>query len=65
MRWINVAGLSDMHGVHALATKYNLHLLAIEDGLHLSQRPKIESYGEEGEFHSANGCNNSFSNHYK
>ena len=45
VRWINVAGLSDMRSVHALATKYDLHPLAVEDILHLSQRPKIEPYG--------------------
>jgi magnesium transporter len=50
VRWINVVGLSDMRSIHALATKYNLHPLAVEDVLHLSQRPKIESYGEDGEF---------------
>jgi magnesium transporter len=47
VRWINVAGLSDMRLIHALATKYELHPLAIEDVLHLSQRPKVESYGGE------------------
>ena len=45
VRWINVAGLSDMRLIHALATKYDLHPLAIEDVLHLSQRPKVEAYG--------------------
>jgi magnesium transporter len=50
VRWINVAGLSDMRFIHALATKYDLHPLAIEDVLHLSQRPKVEPYGgEQGE----------------
>lgn len=50
VRWINLAGLSDMSLIHALATKYNLHPLAIEDVLHLSQRPKVEAYGgDEGE----------------
>ena len=47
VRWINVAGLSDMRLIHTLATKYNLHPLAIEDVLHLSQRPKVEPYGGE------------------
>ena len=47
VRWVNVAGLSDMRVIHALATKYNLHPLAVEDVLHLSQRPKVESYGGE------------------
>jgi magnesium transporter len=48
VRWINVDGLSNMPTIHALATKYNLHPLAIEDLLHLTQRPKIDTYGGEG-----------------
>ena len=47
VRWINVAGLSNMRIIHALATKYDLHPLAVEDVLHLSQRPKVEPYGGE------------------
>jgi magnesium transporter len=47
VRWIDVTGLSDMRVIHALATKYNLHPLAVEDVLHLSQRPKVEAYGDE------------------
>jgi magnesium transporter len=45
VRWINLAGLSDRRAIQAQATKYNLHPLAVEDVLHLSQRPKIEPYG--------------------
>jgi magnesium transporter len=45
VRWINVDGLSDMDVIHALASKYNLHPLAIEDLLHIPQRPKVESIG--------------------
>jgi magnesium transporter len=47
VRWIRVAGLSDMNAIHALATKYDLHPLAVEDVLHARQRPKIETYGGE------------------
>jgi len=47
VRWINVDGLSDMGAIHALATKYDLHPLAIEDMLHTTQRPKAEPYGGE------------------
>ncbi|MBI5641716.1 MAG: magnesium and cobalt transport protein CorA, partial [Nitrospirae bacterium] len=47
VRWINVDGLSNLKAVHALATKYDLHPLAIEDVLHSRQRPKVESYGGE------------------
>lgn len=51
VRWISIVGLSDMNAIHALATKYDLHPLAVEDVLHARQRPKIESYGgEESEF---------------
>lgn len=45
VRWINVAGLSNMGVIHALATKYELHPLAIEDLLNLRHRPKLEPYG--------------------
>jgi magnesium transporter len=45
VRWISVVGLSDLRAIQALATKYDLHPLALEDLLHVSQRPKIESYG--------------------
>jgi magnesium transporter len=51
VRWICVDGLSDMRAIQALATKYDLHPLAIEDVLHRTQRPKVEAYGgEETEF---------------
>jgi magnesium transporter len=53
VRWINVDGLSNMPTIHALATKYNLHPLAIEDLLHVTQRPKIDSYGGEGSDYQA------------
>lgn len=49
VRWINVDGLSDLHVVRALAIKYDLHPLAVEDVLHLSQRPKVEAYDEASE----------------
>jgi magnesium transporter len=51
VRWINVDGLSDMEVIHALAAKYELHPLAIEDLLHIPERPKVESIGgSESEF---------------
>jgi magnesium transporter len=51
VRWISIVGLSDMNAIHALATKYDLHPLAVEDVLHASQRPKVEAYGgEDSEF---------------
>ena len=48
VRWINVDGLSDTHAIHVLATKYDLHPLAVEDMLQQHQRPKVEAYGGEG-----------------
>jgi len=48
VRWINVDGLSDMGVIHGLASKYNLHPLAIEDLLHVPQRPKVEPYSGDG-----------------
>ncbi len=47
VRWIDVAGLSDMEGIHALAAKYDLHPLVVEDLLNTRHRPKVESYGTE------------------
>jgi magnesium transporter len=51
VRWINIDGLSDMDVIHALAAKYNLHPLAVEDVLNIPERPKVESIGgSESEF---------------
>ena len=50
VRWINVDGLSDLAVVRAFAEKYHLHPLAIEDVLHVPQRPKVQAYEEEGQF---------------
>jgi magnesium transporter len=48
VRWIDVAGLADLSVVRALAEKYHLHPLAIEDVLQPSQRPKVDDYLEQG-----------------
>lgn len=50
VRWIDVAGLSDLKAVAALAQKYQLHPLAVEDLLNTSTRPKVDAYagGEPG-----------------
>jgi magnesium transporter len=50
VRWIDVDGLSDLGVVRALAEKYHLHPLAIEDVLHIPQRPKVQAYDESGEY---------------
>ena len=49
VRWINLRGLGDMHVIHALAEKYELHPLAIEDLLAGQQRPKVDDYPGSGE----------------
>lgn len=49
VRWINVDGLSDLHTIRALAIKYDLHPLAIEDLLHTPQRPKMDSFDTASE----------------
>ena len=51
VRWISVDGLSDKKAIQVLATKYNLHPLAVEDMFQKTQRPKVEAYGgDESEF---------------
>ncbi len=50
VRWIDVGGLADLGVVEALARKYHLHPLAVEDVLHVPQRPKCEAYPAQGEF---------------
>lgn len=44
VRWINVDGLADLRIIQALAAKYELHPLALEDMLHPGTRPKVEPY---------------------
>lgn len=49
VRWINLDGLTDIRVIQALAAKYELHPLAVEDMLHPGTRPKVEPYpGSEG-----------------
>jgi magnesium transporter len=51
VRWINVDGLDDPDTIRAFAEKYDLHPLAIEDVLHVPQRPKVDTYPTRGEIH--------------
>jgi len=44
VRWIHVEGLQDHATIRALAEKYQLHPLAIEDTLDGQQRPKADDY---------------------
>jgi len=50
VRWINVDGLGDLGVIRVLAEKYRLHPLAIEDVLHIPQRPKVQAYEEDAGF---------------
>lgn len=52
VRWINVTGLADMKVIHSLASKYQLHPLAIEDMLQEGGRPKVEAYPAESDHHA-------------
>ncbi|HSK10180.1 MAG TPA: magnesium/cobalt transporter CorA [Vicinamibacterales bacterium] len=52
VRWINVDSVANLQVIRALAEKYNLHPLAIEDVLHTTHRPKVEPYAEEGRYQS-------------
>ncbi len=49
VRWIHVEGLQDRRVVRALAEKYQLHPLAIEDVLDGGHRPKLEDFPAIGE----------------
>ncbi len=50
VRWINVDGLGDLGVIRAIAEKYHLHPLAIEDVLHVPQRPKVQAYEDDGTY---------------
>jgi magnesium transporter len=50
VRWVNVDGIGDLAVIRALAEKYRLHPLAIEDVLHVPQRPRVQAYEADGEF---------------
>jgi magnesium transporter len=50
VRWINVDGIGDLGVIRALAEKYRLHPLAVEDVLHVPQRPKVQAYEEDAGF---------------
>jgi magnesium transporter len=52
VRWINVDGLDDGRVIRALAVKYSLHPLAIEDLLNTNQRPKIDLFEQDGAHHA-------------
>lgn len=49
VRWINIDGLTHLGVIHAVAQKYQLHPLAVEDMIRTVQRPKAEDYPASGE----------------
>lgn len=42
--WINVIGLGDLKTIQTLGEMFNIHRLALEDVLNVSQRPKAEEF---------------------
>jgi magnesium transporter len=46
INWINVEGLANLDFLRALADRFELHPLALEDALQIGQRPRIEPYGD-------------------
>ena len=49
VRWIDVVGVGDPTLLRALAEKYELHPLAVEDVVNRGQRPKAEDYPASAE----------------
>jgi len=52
VRWIDVNGLSDQRLIGRLAEAYAIHPLAVEDVLHIPQRPKVELLAQNGQLAS-------------
>ena len=44
IRWLDMCGLGDVEALKTLGEQFNLHPLALEDVLHIGQRPKVEPY---------------------
>jgi magnesium transporter len=44
VRWLRIEGLGDRALLQGVAEAFHLHPLAMEDVLHLHQRPKLEAY---------------------
>ncbi|MCF8009569.1 MAG: magnesium/cobalt transporter CorA, partial [Halanaerobiales bacterium] len=42
--WINIDGLSDVDTIKQIGDNFDIHPLALEDILHVHQRPKLEEY---------------------
>ena len=46
VQWIDIVGLGDKETIRKIGERFNLHPLALEDTLHVRQRPKVEAYDE-------------------
>jgi magnesium transporter len=46
VRWLDMCGLGDVEALKSLGEKFQLHPLALEDVLHIGQRPKVEPYAD-------------------
>jgi magnesium transporter len=46
VRWLDMCGLGDVEALKSLGEKFQLHPLALEDVLHIGQRPKVEPYND-------------------
>lgn len=44
--WINIDGLSDIDLLRGIGQRFGLHVLALEDVLNTTQRPKLERYDD-------------------
>lgn len=44
--WINVEGLGNLEVIRRLGEAFKIHPLALEDVLHIRQRPKVDDYGD-------------------
>lgn len=44
--WVNVDGVADIEMLRRIAEVFRLHPLALEDVVHVHQRPKVEPYAE-------------------
>jgi magnesium transporter len=44
--WVNVDGLGDESVIQRVADAFDMHLLAVEDIVHVNQRPKVDDYGD-------------------
>lgn len=44
--WVNVSGLGDVGTLATLGELFGLHPLALEDVVHVPQRPKVETYAD-------------------